>query len=163
MLTGAADGLSDLTLQIATLQIRHREGGSSRGQISVPNGAAQASGISARPNGEIVVTWHQGSLSEEVVRFAPSSVRFDRGAKSSSLTIAGEYKAAARQAKLFDLSAVSYLATDSSGSRRYRATGRGDIRPADQVRYAGDVDIVAEVVWSVSVGGSTMELVLEAA
>lgn len=163
VLTGAADGLADLTLQLATLQIRHREGGSSRGQISVPNGAALASGISARPNGEVVVTWHQGSLSEEAVRFAPSSVRLDRGAKSSGLTIAGEYTASARQSKLFDLSGVSYIATDGNGNKRYRAQGRGDIRPADQVRYEGTVDTVGEVVWSVSVGGSTMELALEAA
>jgi hypothetical protein len=159
VLTGSADGLSDLTLPISTFQARHKDDASSYGAITVPAGAQYADAIAARPNGEIVVTWHQGTLDEEALRFPPDDIRLDRGASSSTLSISGNYDAAARDPKLFTLTDVSYIAT-SSGSTRYRAAGRGDLRPGDFTYYGGTYSEVSEVVWSVSVGATTMELVV---
>ncbi len=157
VLTGAADDLQDLAISISSIQGRYRENGSGYGRVVVPAALGYVDEIAARPNGEIVVTFTQGDLSEEMLRFEPKYIRLDRGAESQSMTLSGAFDVSARAEKLHDLQDVTYLPT-TDGVPRYRAAARGDIRPGDTVRYAGASHIVTEVVWQAADEMTQMEV-----
>lgn len=156
-LTGDADGLPDLALPLHTFQCRHRDGGSSYGHVSVPNGAAYIDGIEARPAGDLVVTYYQGDVSEIVMQFRPTYIRLDEGGRSASVTMSGNFSAGDRAAKRFSLLGVSYRSYQTSAIR-YRAAPRGDLRPGDIARYRDDSRVVREIAWSVGPGMAQMEV-----
>lgn len=157
LLTGAENGLADLPISIATIQARHRQDADGYGQISIPAGTQYIDGLVARPSGEIVVTVHQGGVSEELLRFAPTYVRLDDGASSQSLTLSGNFAPSTRDALVFDLEDVTYIGT-TDGVPRHRAAIRGALRPGDRVRYRGQTTTVSEVSWSVGARFAQMEV-----
>jgi hypothetical protein len=157
VLTGADDGVSDASIQISSFTARHREDLSGYGRITAPAVNGLEENVAIRPSGEVVVTFHQGSIEEEVLRFPVEYLRIDKGSRGRSVTISGEFLQSSSSPVAYPLTGVSYV-TNTNGTMRYRATARGGVRPGDRVQYLGVKSVVREVVWAVGVGYSQMEI-----
>ena len=161
-LTGAPDGLPDLTLPISSFSVRHRPDAPSYYQITIPS-YAYVSDLAARPNGEIVIWSEQAGVSEELARGDLGQVAIARGPESQSISISGNADRAELPHLTYVIPEALYVASSFSGDTRMRIEPRARIRPGDYVRYQDLNMAVGEVTWAVSVsaGGmaATMELV----
>lgn len=159
-LTGAADGLTDITLPMASFSVRHRYDGPSYYQLTIPT-YAYVSAIAARPNGEIVIWSKTGEVEEELLRGDLGNVRTDRGANSQSISISGNSERAARDPATYLLAEALYASTTFEGESRLRIPPRAAIRPGDFIRYA-DLNFQAgEVTWSAAVSAGGMAITME--
>lgn len=161
-LTGAADGLTDVTLPMSSFSVRHRYDGPSYYQLTIPT-YAYVSAIAARPNGEIVIWAKTGEVEEELLRGDLGNVRTDRGSKSQSISISGNSERAASDPATYLLAEALYASTTFEGESRLRIPPRAAIRPGDFIRYA-DLNFQAgEVTWSVAVSAGGMAITMEIA
>lgn len=159
-LTGAADGLTDVTLPMSSFSVRHRYDGPSYYQLTIPT-YAYVSAIAARPNGEIVIWSKTGEVEEELLRGDLGNVRTDRGPTSQSISISGNSERAARDPATYLLAEALYASTTFGGESRLRIPPRAAIRPGDFIRYA-DLNFQAgEVTWSAAVSAGGMAITME--
>jgi len=161
-LTGAPDGLTDVTLPMSSFSVRHRYDGPSYYQLTIPT-YAYVSAIAARPNGEIVIWSKTGEVEEELLRGDLGNVRTDRGPKSQSISISGNSERAASDPETYLLAEALYASTTFEGESRLRIPPRAAIRPGDFIRYA-DLNFQAgDVTWSVAVSAGGMAITMEIA
>lgn len=161
-LTGSADGLTDVTLPMASFSVRHRYDGPSYYQLAIPT-YAYVSAIAARPNGEIVIWSKTGDIEEELLRGDLGNVRTDRGPKSQSISISGNSERDATNPVTYLLAEALYASTTFEGESRLRIPPRAAIRPGDFIRYA-DLNFQAgEIAWSVAVSAGGMAITMEIA
>jgi hypothetical protein len=122
ILTGAADGLSDLTIPISSFQASKRTGESTYLSVVVP-GMAYAEQIADRSNGEVVIYMAYlldgvESLREEILRVELEQINPQEGARSRSITLIG-HKTVTYDARAVSIQGCNYKYT-SGGSRGFR-------------------------------------------
>jgi len=140
ILTGAADGTTDLTLPMKSFQARLRDGDPSYLSCVIPDSTTYATLVAARPNGEIII--YSGYLFddgteqlEEIIRANYESLQIDRGANSDSLTISGHKTITSSSPKDWTVTGVSFYGQTTTGKRRIRANLDPFIRCGDTCVY----------------------------
>jgi hypothetical protein len=121
-LTGAADGLSDLTIPISSFQASKRTGESTYLSVVVP-GMTYAEQIADRSNGELVIYMAYlldgvESLREEILRVELEQINPQEGARSRSITLIG-HKTVTYDSRAVSIQGCNYKYT-SGGSRGFR-------------------------------------------
>ena len=149
LLTGAADGLADVTLPISSFQVRHRADTDSYYSVVIPTYAVIGD-IAARPHGEIVLSSTIDSYQEELMRGPVGDVQSARGPNSQSITISGNASQPAHTAATYPVDQVSYIYTTFDGEARWRIAPRAAIRPGDTLRYRSEFVTVGTVTWSMA-------------
>lgn len=165
VLTGDADGLSDLTVPISSFQARLRSGDPSFLSVVVP-GTAHDAEINARSNGDLVIymvkTLDSGNIiREEIARATLETIRLDEGEISQSVTLSG-HKTLTFSNKAVSLSGGSYKAV-TNGMLRYRCSPHIYLKPGDTVTVDGSTFIADSITISISVDQQTMEVAEEGA
>ena len=161
ILTGAADGVADVTLPISSFQCRYRNDDPTYLSVVVP-GIAYSTHISARPNGELVIYGRlvkNGSvyLQAEIVRVDLESIRFDRGGKSKSISLSG-HKTTAWVNQSITLTEHTYY-SETNGKRTYRfAKPHMGLRPNDTLVVGTDSMVVGMISYAVSPKSQSMEV-----
>lgn len=159
-LTGAPDGLADVTLPMSSFSVRHRYEGPSYYQLTIPT-YAYVSAIAARPNGEVVIWSVTGDTEEELLRGDLGNVRTDRGPNSQSISISGNSERSATDPATYLLAEALYASTTFEGDSRLRIKPRAAMRPGDFIRYSDLNFQVGEVAWSVAVSAGGMAITME--
>lgn len=162
ILTGAADGTTDLILPMSSFQGRLRSGTPSYLAAIVPNASAYADAIDARPNGELVISrgdrWTDGRLEiTEIARANLETIRYDLGPRSASATLAGHKTVSYAAPKTVALVGASYRAV-TNGLRRYRSQIDNTLRPGDTAEINGESLVVREIGYTVGPELAFMEI-----
>jgi len=159
LLTGLADGLSDLVLPIASLSVRHRVETDSYYSIAIPS-VLYSEAIAARSNGQIVVSMTIGTETEELFRGSLGTVQTSTGPKSQSISISGNASRAAHTLATYEITNALYTYSTSAGEQRLRITPRAAMRPGDTVLFNGSYFEVGLVTLTASPKDTTMELAI---
>lgn len=140
ILTGAADGTTDLTLPMKSFQARLRDGDPSYLSCVIPDSTTYAASVAARTNGEIVI--YSGYLFddgteqlEEIIRVDYESLQINRGANSDSLTVSGHKTITSSSPKDWTVTGVSFYGQTAEGKRRVRANLDPFVRCGDTCIY----------------------------
>lgn len=140
ILTGAADGTTDLTLPMKSFQARLRDGDPSYLSCIIPDSITYATLVAARPNGEIII--YSGYLFddgteqlEEIIRADYESLQINRGANSDSLTVSGHKTITSSSPKEWTVTGISFYGQTAEGKRRIRANFDQFIRCGDTCIY----------------------------
>ena len=140
ILTGAADGTTDLTLPMKSFQARLRDGDPSYLSCVIPDSTTYATLVAARPNGEIII--YSGYLFddgteqlEEIIRVDYESLQINRGANSDSLTVSGHKTITSSSPKDWTVTGVSFYGQTAEGKRRVRANLDPFVRCGDTCIY----------------------------
>jgi hypothetical protein len=140
ILTGAADGTTDLTLPMKSFQARLRDGDPSYLSCIIPDSITYATLVAARPNGEIII--YSGYLFddgteqlEEIIRADYESLQINRGANSDSLTVSGHKTITSSSPKDWTVTGVSFYGQTAEGKRRVRANLDPFVRCGDTCIY----------------------------
>lgn len=164
VLTGAADGLAEVTLPLASFDARWKDGEPSYLSAVVPNAYAYAQAIADRPNGDLVlrrgVRLPDGRFqTAEIGRVNLDTIADDRGGRSASITLSGHKTESAATGKTVTLRGVSYRHT-GTGPRRYRCAPDTFLRPGDTAEFPelGESMVVGSLSYSVSAGRETLEV-----
>jgi hypothetical protein len=162
-LTGAADGLADVVIPMASFQSRLQEDGVHYLSAVVPNSRQWAGPISARPHGQWVVKKgyrHQdGAVSlAEIVRVGFSALAWDRGSSGDAATIYGQSTVPVVASKSVAVTGIQYEALDTTGKRRLRCEVSLFLAPGDRCVYPGGAFVVGEIVHYVGPDMAFMEV-----
>ena len=158
-LTGAADGLSDLTIPISSFQATKRTGESTYLSVSVP-GVAQAEEIADRSNGELVIYMAYlldgvESLREEILRVELEQINPQEGARSRSINLIG-HKTVTYDARAVAVQGCNYKYT-SGGSRGFRFPQADPyLNPGDALTVVDTEDVltVDYITYAISAKGA---------
>ena len=142
-LTGAPDGLSDLTLPMSSFQARMRDGDPSYVSVVVPSSTTYAADVAARSNGEIIIKkgflMRDGSAQmEEIARVDYESIQINQGAKNDSLILSGHKTVTSSAPKDVTVVGVSFYGSQANGKRRVRANLDLFLRVGDCCVYGTD-------------------------
>lgn len=141
ILTGAADGTTDLTLPMASFQARRRSGDPTYLSVVIPT-VDYADEIAARPNGTLKIqqAYEQNGVikqTETIMETSLDEVNPDEGGTNQSVTLVG-YSTATYSAKAVTLSGVTYRST-RGGKYHYRlAKPYIFLNPGDTVTFSDD-------------------------
>jgi hypothetical protein len=160
VLTGSADGLSDVTIPISSFQSRWKSGDPSFLSVVIP-GVEYASQISARSNGDLVIRMAYAvsgvvQIAEEILRVDLENIRIDRGSQAKSIVLDG-HRTVDYESKNVSLSGASYRCLDK-GKLRYRCTPDIYLRPGDVVTVGDDTFTVGDITMAISADSETMEV-----
>lgn len=159
-LTGSEDSLTDLSLPIATLQARLRQGDPNYLSVTIP-GMDYASAISARSNGQLVIHMaiiHGGSeiIREEIARVTLDSIRTDEGGKSKTITLSG-HRTVTYPAQITALRGVTYRSLQEPGKLSFRCAEPDlYLRPGDTCNYGDDSFVAGLVQYTISPKSQSM-------
>jgi hypothetical protein len=163
ILTGAADSLPDILLSCSSFQARRRSASPSYLQVVVPT-LAQLADIEARPNGQIVITaqlrFPGGAETDpqEISRVNFETLRYDEGARSSSLTLTGFRQQTFAAPQLVPVPRLM-IRSVNNGRHRVRVPVNFAVRPLDTVELPdGGRFAVGEITYIVSPALAYMEL-----
>jgi hypothetical protein len=159
LLTGLADGLSDLVLPLSSVSVRHRDETKSYYSIAIPS-VLYSEDIAARSNGQIVVSMTIGAVAEELFRGSLGTVQTSVGPKGQAITISGNASRAAHTLATYEIAAALYTYSTSDGEQRIRIPPRAAIRPGDTVLFDGSYFEVGLVTLTASPKDTTMELAI---
>jgi len=160
-ITGAADGLADIGIDISSFQARKRSGASTQLTVTVPD-YAQAAAISARTNGELVIDMAyllSGSevFREEILRTGIDDIRLDRGPSSRTITISGtKAESFSGQTCVLSNSSYRYFYDGKIGHRFSQPDPY--LNPGDTVYVEDDVFVVDWINYIVSDAYRSMEI-----
>lgn len=157
ILTGAADGLPDLTLRISSWQATVQNDRSSFLQAVVPGVLPLINDIAARPNGEIVLIsgteFQSGQVLQQVMARAPlQNFRYDRGPTNATGTLSGyastfgEFPPNSQPRQLKNVRSLS----SDTGGLRVRSDIDLMLRPGRQALAAGETLEVAFINYTVN-------------
>lgn len=155
-------GSPDLTLKIASAQIRKKSGAQTFASVSVPNGLAHITDIQARAAGDLVITRTQTALngtitSGEIVRVAVDRIDLGSGPSSSTVIIQGHKNITNTTPTIRPLvNASQYNLND--GLRRVRAQVDHTISGADIAQYDGKTFVISDVAINLRPDGGTMDV-----
>jgi hypothetical protein len=161
ILTGENDGTTDITIPISSFQARLRSGDPTYLSIVVP-GVDYASAISARPNGEMIVSmqYYSGGLllqTEEIIRADLEDINISEGAQNKSIVLTG-HKTQTTGGKTVTLRNPTYRNL-YQGKYTYRcATPDIFLRPGDTVVCGEDSFTANLITYVVSVAQQSMEV-----
>jgi hypothetical protein len=163
ILTGTADGTTDLTLPMKSFQARRRSGDPTYLSVVIPT-VDYASEIAARPNGTLKIQQayeRNGEIlqTETIIEAHLDSVNPDEGGTNQSTTLIG-YGTSTFYAKSVTLSGVTYRST-RAGKYHYRlARPHIFLNPGDTVTILDDgVEFtIATMSYFIDAMTSTIEL-----
>lgn len=166
VLTGDADGLSDLVLPMASFQSTMRNGEASYLACMIPDATAYKAGILARTNGDIVVKkgyrFSDGTTQmEELCRVDYESLRIDRDPTMDVATISGHRTATATASKSVTLTGVSYQGYRTDGKNVFRAEPDLFLRVGDTAVHGSYSFVVGEISYAVGTNQATMQVTEE--
>jgi hypothetical protein len=158
-LTGASDGLSDLTIPISSFQATKRTGESTYLSVVVP-GITYAEQIADRSNGEIVIYMAYlldgvESLREEILRAELEQINPQYGARGRSITLIG-HKTVTYDARAVSIQGCNYKYT-SGGSRGFRFPQADPyLNPGDALTVIDTEDVltVDYITYAISARGA---------
>jgi len=161
VLTGAADSVADVTIPISNFNSRMRTGEPSYLQVTIP-GIDYASYISARSNGDIVITMSwvvNGSavLSEEIARVELETISIYEGTGSESIVLSG-HKTVTYASQAITLSDITYESTQAGKSIIRTAEPDLYLRPGDVVTADATTFTVDYITTTVAIGQQQMEV-----
>ena len=143
-----------------------RSGQTSYLQVTMPD-AKSWSGIIAdfatQSDTEMVIKagyrWSDGRFdTQEIARTRLRNVRYDIGARSSSVQLDGIDTRINPAPKTISLIGANYRSQDESGRVRYRCAMNFDVRPGDTAHINGETFIVGELSYNVTVNNATLEV-----
>lgn len=157
-LTGAADGVANLVLPIASFQARVRDGEPSYVSVTVPNSLAYEDAIAARTNGEIVIRkgyrMADGTTQmEEICRVDYEDIQISRGGRSDAAVVTGHATVSSTAPKEWTVTGVSFYGLQADGKRRVRADLDLFLRVGDTCVYgtgANDFFVVGQITYWVT-------------
>lgn len=163
VLTGSANGESDITIPISSCQMRRRDGDPTYMSVMAPDYDTYADAIAARADGEMVfykgVRFQDDSTqTQEIARVNLEDIRLDKGPKNRSITLSGHKTVSTTDPNIVDLSGASYRNL-SDGIRRYRSEVDLWIRPGDTANIDGESFQVGYISYTIGVGQEVMEVV----
>jgi hypothetical protein len=163
ILTGAADGLTDITIPISSFQSTMRDGDPSYLACVIPNSVDYVAAIAARPNGDIVIRkgykFSDGSTqTEEIIRVDYESLQVNRGARSDSATISGHKTTSSSNPKSVNLAGVSYYGLQANGKRTFRADPDLFLRVGDTAVYGAESIVVDQISYTVGERQAIMQV-----
>ncbi|HET56883.1 MAG TPA: hypothetical protein ENN35_00390 [Deltaproteobacteria bacterium] len=161
VLTGGNDGTTDVAIPISSFQARLRSGDPTYLSVVAP-GTDSAAAISARPNGEMIVSMNYCSggillQREEIIRADLEDINISRGTRSRSIVLTGHRTATTggRTVTLRNPTSRNLY----RGKYTYRcATPDIFLRPGDTVICGGDTFDVDLITYVVSVAQQFMEV-----
>ncbi len=142
-LTGDADSVDDIVLPVSNLTARLRSGSDSYLAVTVPYTLAYAAAVSARPNGDLVLTYVDAAGAHEVVDVAFETPQVSRGTSSSSIVLTGHRQSTNSSPGSHEVAASAMQM--GSTSTITRPGFDPDILPGDDVT-AEDSTITANLV-----------------
>jgi hypothetical protein len=162
VLTGDADGETDLTIPMSSFQGRFRSGDPSYLAVNVPS-MEYAADITARSNGSlsvyIIKTIGDNRIRELLITVDLEDIRTDEGANSQTITLSG-HRTETPFAKTVTFDDV-YYANMINGLRRFRCPPDLYLKPGDTVVIDGETMTADLITWAVSVDSCTMEIAEE--
>jgi hypothetical protein len=166
-LTGAADGLADVTLPISSFQARKRTDQRDYLSVVVP-GVAYADAIASRSNGQIYIEMAYlldgvESVREEIIRADLEKIDIHEGTRNRSITLSG-YGDGSMPARAASIRGSNYKAT-YSGSMSFRFPQADPyLNPGDALTVldTGDSMTVDQITYAISAGGAKFMEVREA-
>jgi len=163
ILTGDADGLSDLTLPVSSIQMRMRTEQQTYVGVIIPDVDNYSASITARSNGEIIVylkAYVNGveSLSQELISVAFETIATYKGATNQSIQISG-HKTITFASYTIPLRNVTYRSLQQNGKLRFRcAEPDFYLRPNMTVTYDTDEIVIDYITYAINANSATMEL-----
>ena len=159
-----AQGRAEMPISNFSGQLRSGE--PSYLQVTIPDARTWADVIAdfaAHPETEIVIQagyrWSDGRFdTQDIARTRLRNVRYDIGARSSSVQLDGIDTRVNPAPKSVSLKGANYRSQDEAGRVRYRCAMNFDIRPGDTARINGESFIVGELSYNVTVNNATLEV-----
>ena len=144
-----------------------RSGEPSYLQVTVPNAKVWAEVIAdfgAQSDTEIVIQagyrYSDGHVrTQEIARTRLRNVRYDLGARSSSVQLDGIDTRINPTPKTVSLTGANYRSQDESGRVRYRCAMNFDVRPGDTALINSESLMVGELSYNVTVNNAALEVV----
>ena len=154
--------LDDLGLPIEGFNGRFKDGDPSYLSVRVPDGKRFADEIALRSTGELVIIREGVMLdnsikSDEIARVNLETIRQDRGARNSTVTLVGHKQTTNAAPKRVDLEGVSYRG-EYGGKRHIRCMFSQDIRPGDTAVFGVEEIVVGDISYTVGASITTMEI-----
>jgi len=136
VLTGAEDGLDDVSLPLENFQSRLRSGEPSYLQVTIPDPYTYGQSVTDRLNGEIVVyrgvRYADGSETlGEIARANLETISDDRGNNSSSITLVGHKQTTTATPKSRSITGLTYWHSGTGARRATMAKLDTFLRPGD--------------------------------
>ena len=143
-----------------------RSGEPSYLQVTIPDARRWAQVIAdfaAQSDTELVIQagyrYSDGSFqTQDIARTRLRNVRYDLGARSSSVQLDGIDTRVNPSPKTVSLLGANYRSQDEPGRVRYRCAMNFDIRPGDTALINGETFTVGELSYNVTVNNATLEV-----
>lgn len=143
-----------------------RSGEPSYLQVTIPDARVWAEVIAdfaAQSDTEMVIhagyRYSDGHVrTQEIARTRLRNVRYDLGARSSSVQLDGIDTRTNPTPKTVSLTGANYRSQDDSGRVRYRCAMNFDIRPGDTALINSESLVVGELSYNVTVNNATLEI-----
>ena len=158
VLTGSADSLPDLALNLFSFQATLRLSTASFMQAVIP--FTQLDDVIARPNGDIVIykTLLPDGSPVELYQVNFNDFRTDQGSRSRRLTLSGRSEAAFPGPAAVTLAGVISDGLQVSGARSLDVSPFNDVLPGDTVTYDAVPTVIEIVEITANDTGTTMRL-----
>ena len=143
-----------------------RSGEPSYLQVTIPDARRWSQNIAdfaAQSDTEMVIQagyrYSDGHVkTQDIARTRLRNVRYDLGARSSSVQLDGINTRINPTPKSVTLTGANYRSQDESGRVRYRCAMNFDIRPGDTALINGETFTVGELSYNVTVNNATLEI-----
>ncbi len=164
VLTGSADGTTDIEIPISSCQMRRRNGEPTWMSVNVPDYDQYLDMIKARSNGQLVV--HKGYRFQdgsrqltEINRVNLENSRWKKDPNKRNITLSGHLTTTNPAADIVPLEKTSYRNVDAAGLRRYRSKVDLWLRPGDTVQVDEESFEVGYISYTIEPGREAMEVV----
>ena len=157
-----AEGLPDIEVPMANMQLLRRDGNPTMVSCVVPDAMTYFDAADARKGGELIIM--AGSITldgerhlSELDRAVLETVIYDRGVRSSSLVLEGYRTAATENPRPVDLSGITYVGLQANGKRRLRGKVNIFLRPGDTAVFEDESFVVDQIYIYVEPKNAWME------
>jgi hypothetical protein len=162
VLTGVADGLDDITIPIASCQMRRRDGEPTYMSVVVPDYDDYLDAISARQNGQMVFSGgyllSDGSeVTSEIARVSMETINPAAGPRSRAITLVGH---GTQYTTVPETRTITGAGTRSmpGGKISFRADVDLDLNPGDTAVVDGESFVVGYISYIIAVGLEYMDI-----
>jgi hypothetical protein len=156
-------GTPDLSVPLSSISLRRDAAGAALTLVSPGADPDQIAGLIARSEGTLIL-WRGVRFPDGLEQIEPmlevqlATLRYDIGARSGSVTLAGSLDEAPGAAKTRRLRGISYR-SESNGLRRVRCAIDSYLAPGDTADLGGGETLtVAEIVYAIDATDATMEV-----
>ena len=155
--------LDDIRLPMSSFQARLRDGQPTYFGAVVPMTDGVVEGIQARTGGTLalysgIITASGDEILEQMTVTTLHSLRYDKGARSGSITVVGYVTETTTTSKVVDLTGISTEGLQADGKRTVRCEPSLFLRPGDVVRWSGQQMIVGMIALTVNPRSATMDV-----